>query len=76
MAQLLLGVGILIWIMLAILVALFVARMIRLRDRDSQHPVRIERAPTPDVDDAESLPPFQSGRQGRKRLANLRRARR
>jgi hypothetical protein len=48
------GVGILVWVLIAIPLALFVARMIRLRDRQRCDPR-----------DAESLPP-QSGWRVRK----------
>jgi hypothetical protein len=81
MAPLLIGLGILTWVLLAVLVALLVARMIRLRDRDRQHPdpVCAEREPSAGgnpVDGAESLHPHPGGRRVRKRLADLRRGRR
>ncbi len=75
MARLLIGVGLLVWILLAILAALFVARMIRLRDRDSQHPDRTVRASISGADDTESSRAYPEGKRGRKRLAILRRGR-
>ncbi len=81
MAPLLIGLGILAWVLLAILVALFVARVIRLRDRDRLYPdpARTEREPAAGgepADGAESFHPYPGGRRDRKRLVNLRRGRR